>query len=91
MDRLEITLITAILMAGLFVGIAMTGNRRADAPALTGSASQAKSPDLSAALQRCKALAPEDGEDPRCRAAWEQNRRRFLGRSVPSTLEGAAP
>lgn len=79
MDRLEITLIATILVAGLFVAIAMTGDRRADTPALTGGASQARSPDLSAELQRCKALAPEDGEDPRCRSAWEQNRRRFFG------------
>lgn len=89
MDRLEIALITAILMAGLFVGIAMTGNRGADTPALSESASQAKSPDLSAELQRCKALAPEDGEDPRCRAVWEANRRRFFGGRPAS--DGVAP
>ena len=89
MDRLEITLIATILMAGLFVAIAMTGDRRADTPALTESASQARSPDLSAELQRCKALTPEDGENPRCRAVWEANRRRFFGGRPAS--EGAAP
>ncbi|MFG1352671.1 putative entry exclusion protein TrbK-alt [Xanthobacter autotrophicus] len=91
MDRLEVTLITAILIAGLFVAVAMTGDRRADTLALTGGAPQARSPDLSAALQRCKALTPEDGENPRCRAAWEQNRRRFFGKPTLSPSEGAAP
>ncbi|MFG1374277.1 putative entry exclusion protein TrbK-alt [Xanthobacter oligotrophicus] len=90
MDRLEIALITAILIAGLFVAVAMTGDRRADALAIP-DATLSPSDELSAELQRCKALAPEDGEDPHCRAAWEANRRRFFGKPTLSPSEGAAP
>ncbi len=35
---------------------------------------------LRAELARCRTL-PADGEDARCQAAWEVNRRRFMGES----------
>ena len=40
-------------------------------------APQAPDP-LMAALIRCRAL-PAQADDPACRAAWEENRRRFFG------------
>ena len=54
------------------------------------------SDDLSAELRRCSALGPQDAEDARCVAVWEENRRRFFGRPArplpPQTLpEAAAP
>lgn len=36
--------------------------------------------DLSAELRRCRALGPQDAEDPHCAAVWEENRRRFFGK-----------
>lgn len=35
---------------------------------------------LRAELARCRAL-PANGDDARCQAAWEVNRRRFMGES----------
>jgi len=50
--------------------------------------------DLTAELRRCSALGPQDAEDARCVAVWEENRRRFFGRParpLPSqTPQGAA-
>ncbi len=52
------------------------------------------SDDLSAELRRCSALGPQDAEDARCVAVWEENRRRFFGRPArplpPQTPPGAA-
>jgi len=40
--------------------------------------------NLSEELLRCRALGPQDTEDPRCEAVWETNRRRFFGsRATP--------
>jgi conjugative transfer region protein TrbK len=43
---------------------------------------------LRAELARCRTL-PADTDDARCRAAWEVNRRRFMGeiRSLPVPVE----
>ena len=50
--------------------------------------------DLSAELRRCGALGPQDAEDARCVAVWEENRQRFFGRPArplpPPMLPGAA-
>ena len=45
---------------------------------------------LRAELTRCRTL-PADGEDARCQAAWEVNRRRFMGesRSYVAPVEAA--
>jgi conjugative transfer region protein TrbK len=40
----------------------------------------ASSDPLRAELARCRTL-PADGNDARCQAAWEVNRRRFMGES----------
>ena len=59
-------------------------------PTAAGPASD----DLSAELRRCGALGPQDAEDARCVAVWEENRRRFFGRPArplpPQTPPGAA-
>ena len=50
-----------------------------------GEAPDAQAPantdPLRAELARCRTLPAEDGEDARCQAAWEVNRRRFMGES----------
>ena len=62
-----------------------------ETPATTPSPA---SDDLSAELRRCSALGPQDAEDARCVAVWEENRRRFFGRPArplpPQTPPGAA-
>ncbi|MBB4398947.1 putative entry exclusion protein TrbK-alt [Bradyrhizobium sp. ERR14] len=47
--------------------------------------------DLSAELRRCRALGPQDAEDPHCQAVWEENRARFFGRSARPLLPQVAP
>ncbi|MHC2338204.1 MULTISPECIES: putative entry exclusion protein TrbK-alt [unclassified Bradyrhizobium] len=47
--------------------------------------------DLSAELRRCRALGPQDAEDPHCQAVWEENRARFFGRPARPLLPQAAP
>jgi len=58
------------------------------------TATSPASDDLSAELRRCSALGPQDAEDARCVAVWEENRRRFFGRPArplpPQTPPGAA-
>jgi conjugative transfer region protein TrbK len=57
------------------------------------------SDDLSVELRRCGALGPQDAEDARCVAVWEENRRRFFGRparplppqSPPGAVAPATP
>lgn len=39
-----------------------------------------QNPDpLTATLERCRHLAPEQANDAACRRAWAESRRRFLG------------
>lgn len=40
---------------------------------------------LRAELVRCRALPP-GGEDPACRAAWDESRRRFFGEAMTSRV-----
>jgi conjugative transfer region protein TrbK len=56
-----------------------------DAPAVSTS------DDLSAELRRCRALGPQDAEDPHCQAVWEENRARFFGRPARPLPPQAAP
>ncbi|WP_152535888.1 putative entry exclusion protein TrbK-alt [Bradyrhizobium sp. Ai1a-2] len=56
-----------------------------DAPAISAP------DDLSAELRRCRALGPQDAEDPHCQAVWEVNRARFFGRPARPLLPQAAP
>ncbi|WP_420965379.1 putative entry exclusion protein TrbK-alt [Bradyrhizobium sp. B120] len=47
--------------------------------------------DLSAELRRCRALGPQDAEDPHCQAVWEENRARFFGGPARPLSPQAAP
>ncbi|MCK1349708.1 putative entry exclusion protein TrbK-alt [Bradyrhizobium sp. CW7] len=47
--------------------------------------------DLSAELRRCRALGPEDAEDPHCRAVWEETDHGFQFTATPAhALRSAA-
>ncbi|VTZ23016.1 conserved hypothetical protein [Methylocella tundrae] len=100
-DTMTLTRLSLVAaLAGLLIAAA-TLHRRADvrAPGISSAAPPAD--DLSAELRRCAALDPKDAEDPRCRAVWAENRRRFFGKSplpvatpappAASASEGGAP
>jgi len=92
-----IVVLIAALVATLFAI-----NRRPSAPAaeIAPTIAPQASDDLTAELRRCSALGPQDAEDARCVAVWEENRRRFFGRPAlplpPSpppttTMDAVAP
>lgn len=72
-----------VVLVATFIATLGAMNRRSTVPD-TGSSRAATAPpppdDLSAELRRCDALGPNDAEDPRCVAVWEENRLRFFGR-----------
>jgi conjugative transfer region protein TrbK len=78
-------------LIGVFIATLFAINRRPTAPAVPEIPSASAPDDLSAELRRCSALGPQDAEDPRCQAVWEENRRRFFGRPVRSLPPSAAP
>jgi len=70
-------------------------NRRPSTPVaeIAPTVAPPASDDLTAELRRCSALGPQDAEDARCVAVWEENRRRFFGRParpLPLSPPGAA-
>ena len=78
-DLFRMLAITALI--GVFIATLFAINRRPSAPVVeTFPTINPSSDDLSAELRRCSALGPQDAEDARCVAVWEENRRRFLGR-----------
>ena len=64
----------------VFIATLFAINRRPGTLVQPEVPSAASPDDLSAELRRCGALGPQDAEDARCVAVWEENRRRFLGR-----------
>jgi conjugative transfer region protein TrbK len=88
--------VAIIALIAVFVVSLVAINRRPP-PSIIETPSTAPSPasdDLSAELRRCSSLGPQDAEDARCVAVWEENRRRFFGRPArllpPQTPPGAA-
>jgi conjugative transfer region protein TrbK len=82
-ERPDIFRVAAIAaLVGVFVAALVTTHQRPAKPAVP-QAPPVTAPDdpLSAELRRCSALGLQDASDPRCQAAWEENRRRFFGRS----------
>jgi conjugative transfer region protein TrbK len=80
------------VLIAVFIATLFAINRRPAAPSEPEAPSAAAPDDLSAELRRCRALGPQDAEDPRCMAVWEETRRRFFGRPArplpPPTQEG---
>ena len=93
LGRSEIFRAVAIVaLIAVFIATLVAVNRHPPAPVVETSAiTNPASNDLSAELRRCSALGPQDAEDPRCQAVWEENRRRFFGRPVRSLPPSAAP
>ena len=92
-DTFRVVAIIALIVVAVVSLVAI--NRR-PAPPVIETPSTVPSPasdDLSAELRRCSALGPQDAEDARCVAVWEENRRRFFGgpaRPLSPTPPGAA-
>ncbi|MGY3442848.1 putative entry exclusion protein TrbK-alt [Bradyrhizobium sp. USDA 4473] len=79
-------ILMAVFMAALsYIHRQPTPRTISDAPAVSTS------DDLSAELRRCRALGPQDAEDPHCQAVWEENRARFFGRPARPLLPQVAP
>jgi conjugative transfer region protein TrbK len=75
--------IVAIIALIAVVVVSLVAIHQRPAPPIVETPATAPSPasdDLSAELRRCSALGPQDAEDARCVAVWEENRRRFFGR-----------
>ncbi len=82
MERPDIFRVVAIAgLVGVFLAALVTTHRRPAKPTMPQSPVTAPDDPLSAELRRCSALGPQDASDPRCQAVWEENRRRFFGRS----------
>ena len=84
-----------VILAGGAAAALVADDRPRIGPALRRAPSTPATADLPGqALGRCAAMDPQDPGDPRCDAAWTQNRRRFLGQSGradrPTLTEGAA-
>lgn len=97
LGRSQIFRATAIAaLIACFIATLAAIDRRPSAPAAeTAPTTIVPAPDdLSAELRRCGALGPQDAEDARCVAVWEENRRRFFGRPArplpPPSLPGKA-
>jgi conjugative transfer region protein TrbK len=80
-----------VVLIGVFITTLFAINRRPATPVAPDIQSASSPDDLSAELRRCSALGPQDAEDPRCQAVWEENRRRFFGRPARSLAPSAAP
>jgi conjugative transfer region protein TrbK len=80
-----------VVLIGVFIATLFAINRRPATPTAPDVQSTSSPDDLSAELRRCSALGPQDAEDPRCQAVWEENRRRFFGRPVRSLPPSTAP
>lgn len=97
MERSDIFRALAIVvLIGVFIATWATINQRPATPAAPDVPTASEPDDLSAELRRCSALGPQDAEDPRCQAVWEENRNRFFGRPArplpPLTMpDSAAP
>ena len=92
-DTFRVAAIIALIAVAIVSLVAI--NRRPTPPVVEtpSTAPSLASDDLSAELRRCGALGPQDAEDARCVAVWEENRRRFFGRParpLPQTPPGAA-
>ena len=73
------TLIVAGLVGAVLAALAAAAGRRSE-PNVVVSGKIA--PVSSADLKSCTQIEAADPIDPRCAALWEQNRRRFFGKSV---------
>lgn len=83
-----------VVLIAAFIATFFAINRRPSTPAaeIAPAVAPPASDDLTPELRRCGALSPQDAEDARCAAVWEENRRRFFGRParpLPPSPPGA--
>jgi conjugative transfer region protein TrbK len=92
MDRSDFwRAVAMVALLAVFMATLSYIHRRPVPRAMSDAPAVSVSDDLSAELRRCRALGPEDAEDPHCRAVWEENRARFFGRPARPLLPQAAP
>jgi conjugative transfer region protein TrbK len=87
MRRPELFRALAILaLIGAFMETLAAINRESERQVPLDTPMSSIPDDLSEELRRCRAIGPQNGEDPRCEEVWEKNRRHFFGtraRQVP--------
>jgi conjugative transfer region protein TrbK len=80
----SVAIAVAAATTGIFAMVALSDPAPPAAHYAIGEAPDAPAPasadPLLAELARCRTL-PANGDDARCQAAWEVNRRRFMGES----------
>ncbi|QPF95371.1 putative entry exclusion protein TrbK-alt [Bradyrhizobium commune] len=92
MDRSDFWRAAAmVVLLAVFMAILSFIHRRPVPRLITDAPAVSAPDDLSAELRRCRALGPEDAEDPHCQAVWEENRARFFGRPARPLSPQAAP
>lgn len=72
-----------ILLGGTVLACAVELARQSRTLGSSTSAADDNMDPLANELSRCKALGTEAAHDPDCKAAWAQNRSRFLAPSAP--------
>ncbi|MDR3514014.1 MAG: putative entry exclusion protein TrbK-alt [Caulobacteraceae bacterium] len=85
----------AIAVLAVIAAAALAASSKPSAKSDPGPAAARPAPSdrPDAAISGCGAIGPEDPGEPRCEAAWAQNRRRFFGvagRSSEPTPAGEA-
>ncbi len=97
MGQTDLFRVAAIIaLIGAFIATLGAINRESERQVPLDTPMTSIPDDLSEELHRCRALGPQDAENPRCEAVWETNRRRFFGsRATPvqpeTTLSAPAP
>lgn len=85
LDRPETFRIAAIIVLIAVLVTALAAIHRRTSAAVAENAPATISPgsdDLSTELRHCDAVSPTGPEEVHCQAVWEENRRRFFGRSA---------
>ena len=85
------TLIVAALAALLVVVVGLLHRGEVETPSDLHLPSAQSLGDLSAGLQRCNELSPEDAEQAGCSAIWKKNRDRFFGHGSHHETVAPAP
>jgi conjugative transfer region protein TrbK len=79
-----------IALIGLYLVVLAKIDREGLPPQPNGQIEDPSPADgLAVELRHCNALGTQDAENPYCRAAWAENRRRFFG--LPSKTPLRAP
>ncbi|MET4236144.1 conjugative transfer region protein TrbK [Bradyrhizobium sp. i1.4.4] len=92
MERSDVFYAGAMILVIVVFMATLSAIHRRPAPRPGSDAPTVSTPDdLSAELRRCRALGPQDAEDPHCQAVWEENRARFFGRPARPLPPQAAP